>query len=93
MKLLASLLYHGLTTGAGAATLGEEYCDILQTGASGRLPRHGQQWLLVLLQSLGPYLADRAATSLERGLPEGQQHQGQQAQQYSFEEEEEEDAT
>ena len=31
---MAELLYHGLTTGAGVQTLGEEYCDILQvTGA------------------------------------------------------------
>lgn len=33
-ELLAELMYHGLTTGAGVQTLGEEYCDILQ--ASGR---------------------------------------------------------
>ena len=33
-RLAAELLYHGLTTGAGVQTLGEEYCDILQvTGA------------------------------------------------------------
>ncbi|KAK9862661.1 hypothetical protein WJX84_009254 [Apatococcus fuscideae] len=34
-ELLAELMYHGLTTGAGVQTLGEEYCDILQ--ASGRV--------------------------------------------------------
>ena len=33
--MAAQLLYHGLTTGAGVQTLGEEYCDILQvTGMS-----------------------------------------------------------
>ena len=33
--MAAQLLYHGLTTGAGVQTLGEEYCDILQvTGKS-----------------------------------------------------------
>ena len=30
IRLFAELLYHGLTTGAGLQTLGEEYCDILQ---------------------------------------------------------------
>jgi hypothetical protein len=29
-RLVAEMLYHGLTTGAGVQTLGEEYCDILQ---------------------------------------------------------------
>lgn len=28
--MLAELLYYSLTTGSGAQTLGEEYCDILQ---------------------------------------------------------------
>ena len=28
--MLAKLLYYTLTTGSGAQTLGEEYCDILQ---------------------------------------------------------------
>jgi len=32
-RLLADLLYHGLTTGRGLATLGEEYCDLLQATA------------------------------------------------------------
>lgn len=34
VKLVAELLYSGLTTGAGLQTLGEEYCDIIQ--AAGR---------------------------------------------------------
>jgi hypothetical protein len=83
VKLLASLLYHGLTTGAGATTLGEEYCDVLQTAASGQLPAASQRLLLVLLQSLGPYLAERAVTCLERSAPEPAQ---QQQQQHAFEE-------
>ena len=29
-RLLAEMLYFGLTTGTGLPTLGEEYCDILQ---------------------------------------------------------------
>ena len=27
---MAELLFHGVSTGAGVQTLGEEYCDILQ---------------------------------------------------------------
>jgi len=30
VRLLAQLLYHGLTTGCGLQTLGEEYCNVLQ---------------------------------------------------------------
>lgn len=30
VRLVAGLLYSGLTTGAGLQTLGEEYCDIIQ---------------------------------------------------------------
>ena len=34
MRLVAELLYSGLTTGAGLQTLGEEYCDILQAAGA-----------------------------------------------------------
>lgn len=57
----------------GSTTLGEEYCDILQSSASGQLPQSSQQLLLVLLQSLGPYVVDRVVTAMERGAPEQQQ--------------------
>jgi hypothetical protein len=30
VKLLALALYHGLTTGCNNATLGEEYCNMMQ---------------------------------------------------------------
>jgi peroxin-10 len=74
VKLLAALLYHGLTTGMGSTTLGDEYCDILQSSASGQLPHSSQQLLLVLLQSVGPYVADRVVTAMERSAPEQQQN-------------------
>jgi peroxin-10 len=62
IKLLAELLYYALTTGTGMQTLGEEYCDILQaSGAVGVPPGVVRRGSLVLLQSLGPYLAERAA--------------------------------
>ena len=34
VRLVAQLLYSGLTTGAGLQTLGEEYCDIIQSAGS-----------------------------------------------------------
>lgn len=61
-RLLSELLYLSLTTGEGRQTLGEEYCDILQVaGAAGAPPGTARRGLLVLLQALGPYLADRLA--------------------------------
>ena len=30
VRLAAELIYYGLTTGRGVATLGEEYCELLQ---------------------------------------------------------------
>lgn len=59
---MAELLYYILTTGGGLQTLGEEYCDILQaTGAVGAPPGNVRRGALVLLQSLGPYLAEKLA--------------------------------
>ena len=61
-QALGELLYYALTTGRGTQTLGEEYCDILQaTGRLGAPPGAAQRGMLVLLQSLGPYLAERLA--------------------------------
>eukprot|EP00884_Botryococcus_braunii_P002756 jgi/Botrbrau1/12481/Bobra.0169s0028.1 len=63
-RLLAELLYYGLTTGAGIQTLGEEYCDLMQaTGSIGVEPGMARRGLLVLLQSAIPYLADRLVAS------------------------------
>eukprot|EP00887_Chlorella_sp_A99_P001923 scaffold18.g1923.t1 len=89
-KALAGLLYLGFTTGAGSQTLGEEYCDILQvTGALGGRPVAARRGALVLLQALGPYLADRLAATQQdddlaawqAGLWQQQQQQRQQQQQ------------
>ena len=33
IRVLAEVLYYSLTTGSGAQTLGEEYCDILQVSS------------------------------------------------------------
>lgn len=102
MRLVAELLYSGLTTGAGIQTLGEEYCDILQVaGASALLPNsvssaippvHAEEhqsrlsWetydgatlgagtvgvapsfvqrsLLILLERMGPYFAERISSA------------------------------
>lgn len=73
-KLLALLLYYGLTTGCGSQTLGEEYCNVLQVQSGGTPPPARLRLLLVLLQSLGPYLGESLAAQLEhaaaRGLPD-----------------------
>jgi len=55
------MLYFTLTTGSGLQTLGEEYCGIIQ--ASGRAagsPSTLRKGALVLLQSVGPYLTEKA---------------------------------
>ena len=65
-RLLALLLYHGLTTGCGTQTLGEEYVSMLQASSSGRAPTLTQRMSLVLLQSLGPFLGDSLASRMER---------------------------
>ncbi|KAL6073864.1 peroxisome biogenesis factor 10 [Balamuthia mandrillaris] len=38
MRLLANVLYYGLSTWLGAQTLGEEYCDIVQVREGSNLP-------------------------------------------------------
>ncbi|KAJ2769079.1 peroxisome biogenesis factor 10 [Coemansia nantahalensis] len=53
----ARAVYYGLTTLAGAQTLGEEYCGILQIDPHRLYPSLGRRLLLVLLQAgsaLGP---------------------------------------
>lgn len=63
-RALAQLLYHTLTTGSGQQTPGEEYCDVLQVAGppgSASLPGPARRGLLVLVQALGPYLAERLA--------------------------------
>jgi peroxin-10 len=55
------MLYFALTTGSGLQTLGEEYCDIIQaSGKAGGSPSTLRRGALVLLQSVGPYLTEKA---------------------------------
>lgn len=66
---MAELLYYTLTTGSNLQTLGEEYCDILQaTGSVGLEPGTMRRGALVLLQSLGPLLAEKALATRDDGL-------------------------
>jgi peroxin-10 len=79
-RLAAALAYHGLTTGCGLQTLGEEYCDIVQVavgdggaaagiagaGIAAAAPGAGRRAAVALAHALGPYLAGRAAASLDR---------------------------
>ncbi|GLI62370.1 hypothetical protein VaNZ11_004989 [Volvox africanus] len=69
-KLLALLLYHGLTTGLGQSTLGEEYCAMRQVTGEGHVPGPRRRLLLALLLSLGPYVADRLAGQLDNAVEE-----------------------
>eukprot|EP00798_Chlamydomonas_sp_ICE-L_P006539 gene6539-3184_t len=65
--MLGLLLYFGLTTGCGLRTLGEEYCNMIQvTDGVGTAPPLSKRMLLVLLQSLGPHLAETMVARLDR---------------------------
>lgn len=67
--MLAEALYYTLTTGTGIQTLGEEYCDILQaSGAGGGPPGALRRGALVLLQTLGPYLAEKGLVTRDDSL-------------------------
>ncbi|MEW5299019.1 MAG: hypothetical protein WDW38_004929 [Sanguina aurantia] len=67
IRLAGQLLYHSLTTGLGSQTVGEEYCNMMQVTAGGRLPPTPRRMALVLLQSLGPYLLEKASVRLDQG--------------------------
>ncbi|KAJ2726718.1 peroxisome biogenesis factor 10 [Coemansia sp. Benny D115] len=61
-----SLVYYGLTTLAGAQTLGEEYCGIMQVDSWKQYPSFGRRLLMVLLQA-GGGLGVARAIKLLRG--------------------------
>jgi len=66
-RVLGELLYLGLTTLIGNRTLGEEYCDIIQTeGENGRLPALGRRAGYILSCILGPYLLGRVLPAFRR---------------------------
>ncbi|GAQ83940.1 peroxin 10 [Klebsormidium nitens] len=69
-RLAGRLLYYLLTTGTGIQTLGEEYCDIRQVfGPAALPPTSGRRASLVFLQTLFPYLMERASKRVAaRGL-------------------------
>ena len=64
--VLATLWYHGLTTGCGWQTLGEEYTDLFQCTSDGAFPGAARRWLLVLLEALTPPLMERARVHARR---------------------------
>lgn len=79
--VLATLWYHGLTTGCGWQTLGEEYTDLFQCTSDGAFPGAARRWLLVLLEALTPPLMERAraharriSTRRERERDEADEH-------------------
>ncbi|CAL8460771.1 g302 [Coccomyxa elongata] len=72
VRLVAELLYAGLTTGAGLQTLGEEYCDIIQVaGPIGVAPSVARRTLLVLLEKMAPYLAEHLSQAATAGTDDG----------------------
>ena len=65
-RLISELLYHGLTTGSGLQTLGEEYVEILEVAGRSGIPLGtARRGVLVLLQAIGPYIADKVSTAVE----------------------------
>ena len=74
---LAVLLYHGLNTGAGLQTLGEEYCDLYQVNTRGEFPGWMRRLTLVLLEALAPLILQRVraravlAANSDPELPHG----------------------
>jgi peroxin-10 len=58
IQTCASLLYYLLSTGRGARTIGEEYCDILQVDGQGYKPGKIRRIMMVILHTLGPYLME-----------------------------------
>ena len=60
LSLASGLLYHGLTTGCGVPTLGDEYCSLhLVAGEAQRPLSATRRALLVALQCCVPYLLQR----------------------------------
>ncbi|KAJ2786000.1 peroxisome biogenesis factor 10 [Coemansia javaensis] len=59
-------VYYGLTTLAGAPTLGEEYCGIAQIDGRQLYPSLGRRLLLVLLQAGGALSAARVLAAAQR---------------------------
>ena len=69
IRLLADLLYLGLTTLIGNRTLGEEYCDIIQVeGQTSKLPALAQRAGYIVSSILLPYGLTRALPSLRRRI-------------------------
>lgn len=65
IKLMSDLLYFVLTTGSRQQTLGEEYCSILQM-SDGRRPGLLGSNMVALLQSLTPYVSEKAQVMISR---------------------------
>ncbi|KAF3916780.1 hypothetical protein ABW20_dc0108164 [Dactylellina cionopaga] len=64
-KVLADLLYLGITTLVGSRTLGEEYCDIIHVDAdSRRLPHLIQRTGYIISVVILPYITSKFAPKL-----------------------------
>ena len=57
-------VYRGVTTGLGEQTLGEEFCDVVQTDMNGvPVPRPAKRLASILLHGFGPVILARMATA------------------------------
>ncbi|XP_038602422.1 peroxisome biogenesis factor 10 [Tachyglossus aculeatus] len=69
VELLTDLAYFSLTTLSGSQTLGEEYVNVVQVDPSARrVPSWRRRAALVWLQTVAPYLLDKALLHLEHEL-------------------------
>ncbi|KAI8817173.1 Pex12 amino terminal region-domain-containing protein [Fimicolochytrium jonesii] len=65
LNVASDLTYHGLTTAAGSRTLGEEYCDLMQT-RNNLYPSVATRAILVLLHVVSPYALTKLLNRLKK---------------------------
>ena len=69
-ELVSGILYYVLTTGCGSQTLGEEYCDILQTTGTSRVLLATQSELSLLFSHIARSTLFQVSPAERAGLPE-----------------------
>ncbi|CAG8474681.1 9245_t:CDS:2 [Funneliformis caledonium] len=67
VNVISDLFYFGLTTLLGTQTLGEEYCDIMQTSESSKqFPSTSKRATLIFWHVILPYLYTRGISELRK---------------------------
>ncbi|KAI8323857.1 hypothetical protein GQ54DRAFT_257508 [Martensiomyces pterosporus] len=77
VDVVSKLVYYGLTTLAGAQTLGEEYCGILQIDKDSLYPSLGRRFLMVILQAGGGFGVLRALAAAKMWLQKKRMRKGE----------------